>query len=166
MTKCEDSVWRIRGRNWPKSRNKEMSQVTVHTIGLCQLQVQRLTGGTKSSSTGDSQAKDFTATCLVLWVPISSSSNPGWPPSHMYPLSAISIKLDWTTLQKECANKQESYSGTISWPLAGRSPGGGHGNPFQYSCLENPMDWGAWEVTFHGATREAGGQLLYCILVL
>ena len=28
----------------------------------------------------------------------------------------------------------------------GRSPGGGHGNPFQYSCLENPMDRGGWQV--------------------
>ena len=29
-------------------------------------------------------------------------------------------------------------------PGLGRSPGGGNGNPFQYSCLENPMDRGAW----------------------
>ena len=29
-------------------------------------------------------------------------------------------------------------------PELGRSPGGGHGNPLQYSCLENPMDRGAW----------------------
>ena len=29
-------------------------------------------------------------------------------------------------------------------PEWGRSPGGGHGNPFQYSCLEQPMDRGAW----------------------
>ena len=29
-------------------------------------------------------------------------------------------------------------------PMSGRPPGGGHGNPFQYSCLENPMDRGAW----------------------
>ena len=29
-------------------------------------------------------------------------------------------------------------------PESGRSPGGGHGNPLQYSCLENPMDKGAW----------------------
>ena len=29
-------------------------------------------------------------------------------------------------------------------PESGRSPGGGHGNPLQYSCLENPMDRGAW----------------------
>ena len=31
-----------------------------------------------------------------------------------------------------------------SIPGLGRSPGGGHGNPLQYSCLENPMDRGAW----------------------
>ena len=31
----------------------------------------------------------------------------------------------------------------------GRSPGGGHSNPLQYSCLENPMDRGAWWATDH-----------------
>ena len=35
----------------------------------------------------------------------------------------------------------------------GRSPGGGHGNPLQYSCLENPMDRGAWEATAHGVAK-------------
>ena len=38
-------------------------------------------------------------------------------------------------------------------PGLGRSPGGGHGNPLQYSCLENPMDRGAWWATFQGATK-------------
>ena len=41
--------------------------------------------------------------------------------------------------------------GSILW--LGRSPGGGHGNPLQYSCLENPMDRGAWWATVHGVTR-------------
>ena len=36
----------------------------------------------------------------------------------------------------------------------GRSPGGGHGNPLQYSCLENPMDRGAWQATVHGVTKQ------------
>ena len=36
---------------------------------------------------------------------------------------------------------------TGSIPTSGRSPGGEHGNPLQYSCLENPMDRGAWPVT-------------------
>ena len=33
-------------------------------------------------------------------------------------------------------------------PGPGRSPGGGHGNPLQYSCLENPMHRGAWQATY------------------
>ena len=33
------------------------------------------------------------------------------------------------------------------------SPRGGHGNPFQYSCLENPMDKGAWRATVHGVAK-------------
>ena len=36
----------------------------------------------------------------------------------------------------------------------GRSPGGGHGNPLQYSCLENPMDRGAWQATDQRAAKE------------
>ena len=36
-----------------------------------------------------------------------------------------------------------------SIPRSGRSPGGGHGNPPQSSCLENPMDRGAWWATVH-----------------
>ena len=38
-------------------------------------------------------------------------------------------------------------------PGLGRSPGGGHGNPLQSSCLENPMGRGAWQATVHGNTR-------------
>ena len=38
-------------------------------------------------------------------------------------------------------------------PGLGRSPGEGNGNPLQYSCLENPMDRGAWQVTVHGITK-------------
>ena len=38
-------------------------------------------------------------------------------------------------------------------PGSGRSPGEGNGDPLQYSCLENSMDWGAWRVTVHGVTE-------------
>ena len=41
-----------------------------------------------------------------------------------------------------------------SIPELGRSPGGGHGNPLQYSCLENPMDRGAWRVTSEAAKNQ------------
>ena len=38
---------------------------------------------------------------------------------------------------------------------ARRIPGGGHGNPLQYSCLQNPMDRGTWWATVHGVTKES-----------
>ena len=40
-----------------------------------------------------------------------------------------------------------------SIPGLGSSPGGGNGNSLQYSCLENPMDRGAWQAAFHGVTK-------------
>ena len=40
-----------------------------------------------------------------------------------------------------------------SIPGSGRSPGEGNGSPLQYSCLENPMDRGAWQATVHGVAK-------------
>ena len=40
-----------------------------------------------------------------------------------------------------------------SIPGSGKSPGEGNGNPLQYSCLENPMDGGAWLATVHGVAK-------------
>ena len=40
-----------------------------------------------------------------------------------------------------------------SIPGLGRSPGGGHGNPLQYSCWENPMDRKIWQAMIHGVTE-------------
>ena len=51
---------------------------------------------------------------------------------------------------KECACKVGNL-GLI--PGSGRSPGGGHGNPLQYSCLENPMDGGAWRAPVHRVAK-------------
>ena len=47
---------------------------------------------------------------------------------------------------------------------SGRSPGGGHSTPLQYSCLENPMDRGAWQARAHGGSKELGmtEQLTLC----
>ena len=42
---------------------------------------------------------------------------------------------------------------TGSVPGLGRLPGGGHGNPLQYSCLEHSMDRGAWRATVHGVAE-------------
>ena len=52
-------------------------------------------------------------------------------------------------------SKESTYTaGDLSpIPGLGRSPGGGHGNPLQYSCLENPMDRGAWQAAVHGVAK-------------
>ena len=50
-----------------------------------------------------------------------------------------------------------AHSGDIrdlgSIPGLGKSPGGGHGNPLQYSCLENPMDRGVWQAAVYGVAK-------------
>ena len=58
----------------------------------------------------------------------------------------------------ESMDKESTYgagdigdSGSI--PGSGRSPGGGHGNPLQYSHLENPLDREVWWVTVHRVTK-------------
>ena len=43
-----------------------------------------------------------------------------------------------------------------SIPGPGRSPGEGNGNPFQYSCLGNPMDRETWQAIVHGTAKESG----------
>ena len=50
-------------------------------------------------------------------------------------------------------NPPANAGDTGSIPGLGRPPGGGNGNPLQYSCLENPMDRGAWWATVHGVSR-------------
>ena len=54
---------------------------------------------------------------------------------------------------KESTCNAEDVGDMGSIPASGRSPGVGHGNPLQYSCLENPMDRGAWQATVHGVAK-------------
>ena len=51
------------------------------------------------------------------------------------------------------ANLRGNIRDAGSIPGSGRSPGGGNGNPLQYSCLENPMDRGAWPTMVHRVTE-------------
>ena len=50
---------------------------------------------------------------------------------------------------KDLPANAEDIRDASSIPGSGGSPGGGHGNPFQYSCLENPVDREAWWATVH-----------------
>ena len=62
------------------------------------------------------------------------------------------VGLPWWLSDKECTcNVGEAGSFLGS----GGSPGEGNGNPFQYSCLENPMDRGAWLATVQGVAKDS-----------
>ena len=60
------------------------------------------------------------------------------------------MRLSFISVGKESAYNAGNLGLISEWK---RSPGEGNGNPFQYFCLENPMDRGAWQATVHGVTR-------------
>ena len=60
---------------------------------------------------------------------------------------------------KDMPTVQEPQGDMGSIPVSGRSPGEGHGNPLQYSCLENTIDRGAWWATVHGAGHNMHARL-------
>ena len=64
----------------------------------------------------------------------------------------------WASLVAQMVKNQSAMQETWVWDLgsitgSGRSSGEGHGNPLQYSCLENPRDRGAWQATVPGVTK-------------
>ena len=61
--------------------------------------------------------------------------------------------LPWWLSGKESACNAEDSGDAGLIPGSGRSSGGGHGNPLQYSCLENPMDRGAWQATVYSIAK-------------
>ena len=65
--------------------------------------------------------------------------------SHQYYWGASQMPLVVKNPLGQCKRLKD----TGSIPGSGRSPGGGHGNPLQYSCLENSMDRGAWRAMVH-----------------
>ena len=67
------------------------------------------------------------------------------------PRPSEQIFVGWLGFPGGSDGKESTHStGDLgSIPGLGRSPGGGHGYQLQYSCLENPMDRGAWEATVH-----------------
>ena len=68
--------------------------------------------------------------------------------------STFWFKLVWGFPHSSVSKESASNAGDLgSIPRSGRSLGEGNGNPLQYSCLENPMDRGAWQAAVHGVTR-------------
>ena len=69
----------------------------------------------------------------------------------------IIFKLDFLggSVVKNLPDNAGDAKGTGSVSALGRSPAEGNGNPFQYPCLGNPMDRGAWPATVHGVAKES-----------
>ena len=65
----------------------------------------------------------------------------------------METKQNYGTVGKESTCKAGDTGDMGLIPRLERSPGEGHGNPLQYSCLENPMDRGAWWPTVHGVAK-------------
>ena len=70
-----------------------------------------------------------------------------FPPNNLGGASQVAL------LVKTLPASAGDVTDMVSIPGLGRSPRQGNGNPLQYSCLENPMDRGAWWATVHGVTK-------------
>ena len=75
-----------------------------------------------------------------------------------FPLSCLELIAGKEGLPRWLSNKESAYklgaTGDVgSIPGSGRSPGVGHGNPLQYSCLENSMERGVWWASVHRAAK-------------
>ena len=73
--------------------------------------------------------------------------------SHLKDDKLVGKKLPGGLVSKISVCKVGDIREVGSIPGSGRSSGGEHGNPFQYSCLENPMDRGASWATVHGVAK-------------
>ena len=89
-------------------------------------------------------------------VPLPSLKTHNRSPKMLLPFISTYWGFPGGTSGKEpaCQCRRHKRMGSIPGP--GRSPGGGHGNPFQYSYLENVMDRGTWQATVHGVIRVGG----------
>ena len=88
----------------------------------------------------------------ITHVSSHSISLPPWKPWFWFQYT-----LKWASQLTPVVKNLPTNTGDItdvsSIPGSGRSPGGGHGNPLQCSCLEHPMEWRAWRATVNRVTK-------------
>ena len=68
---------------------------------------------------------------------------------HVDYIALVNEQALWLRGKESACNAEDL--GLI--PGSGRTPGGGHGNPFQCSCLKNPIDRGTWQATVHRVAK-------------
>ena len=84
------------------------------------------------------------------------------PATSIYCTHTASVGLPQWLRGKESTRNAGDTGNAGSIPGSGRSPRGGHDNPLQYSCQENPMDRGAWRATVHGVTKSRTWLSMLC----
>ena len=82
---------------------------------------------------------------------VDALSHPSAPAEKISALSLFAFASLLRILRKLIRKNTRQTRGDI--PGWGRSSGGGHSNPLQYSCLENPMDRGPWQPTVYGGAE-------------
>ena len=103
----------------------------------------RITWGFPGSSAGKESTCNTGDPCPITWV-----GNIPWREDRLPTPMFLGFPDDSDGKESAC---NAGDLGLI--PGSGRSLGGGHGDPLQYSCLENSMDRGAWQDTVHGVTK-------------
>ena len=135
-------------------------QLSLLPVFFCSVPPKRGRGGAKIGSKSSVTFQDSSSQLSSSPLPVPHSPtrilSSCWV-SHLYPLrytlgAFVSILPSFPgSSDGKSLPAHAGDPGSIPGP--GRSPGEGHGNPLQYSCLENPMDGGAWWATARGVTK-------------
>ena len=92
--------------------------------------------------------------CVAIYQDDHCPSGLGWPSKNIYLLTTYYAPLSKDLPCSSNGKESACNAGDLgSIPRLERSTGEGNGNPLQYSCLENPMDRGAWQATVHGVAK-------------
>ena len=106
----------------------------------------RLEGHESEQAPGDGEGQGSLARCS-LWGCRVSDTTERLNNNFMEGVSQVALVM------KDPPANAGDLRDTGVIPGPGRSSGGWHGNPLQYSCLENPIDRGAWQATVHGVAK-------------
>ena len=146
-------------RGWDALREQHLR---VHTANVCtHLCCVWFFATPTDCSPPDSSVHGIFQARMLKWIAISYSGGSSWPRDRTR-VSWVSYIGRWILYQlshngSPVVNNPPANAGDVrdvgSIPGSGGSPGEDHGNPLQYSCLENPMDRGVWWATVCGVTK-------------
>ena len=134
---------------WVQSPVRELRTKIPHASGQLSPHATMKTQHNKQKTTFSHSPAALLSLCTCCHRPV---------PMYLHRLS------QWLSGQEPAGNAEEA--GLTSG--LGRSPGGGNGNSFQYSCLGNPIDRRAWQATVQGVTKSQTRLIMYthaCIFI-